>query len=100
MLTPMEAAELASKQSEDIRGEMIEYWLRPDGLNNFEGEQLLSAEEQEPYGPFVLCDSRCNHGTLTDAEIFAYVLDMHGEPPLMFMRSTWWDGEEEDAQEA
>lgn len=101
MLTPMEAAEKATLQSEDVRGEMIEYWLPPMGRQDFEGRDLVSEEEAEPIGPYVLCDSRCNHGTLTDAEVFEYVVGTHGVPPLMFMRTTWWDGkEDEDASQA
>lgn len=96
MPTPLEAAELASAQDEATRGEMIEYWLRPPGRQDFEGRTILSEEESEPLGPYVVADSRCNHGTLSDEEVFAYVLEMHGEPPLMIVRGTWWNGEEEE----
>ncbi|MEN6549943.1 MAG: hypothetical protein ABFE07_28200 [Armatimonadia bacterium] len=95
MRSPMIAAELASRQDESVRGEMIEYWLRPLGEQNFDGKEMVSAEEQEPYGPFVVCDPRCNHGTITDEEVFEYVRELHGEPPLMFLRGTWWNGEDE-----
>lgn len=96
MVTPMQAAEMASQQPETTRGEMIEYYLRPQGETDFEGRETLSPEEQEPYGPYVVCDPRCNHGTLSDEEVFEYVLGLHGEPPLMIVRGTWWNGEGDD----
>jgi len=84
---------VAEASAQDVRehGESIEYWLPPSGQVDFNGRVLVTADEDEPVGPFTVCDPRCNCGTLTDEQVFEYVLMTHGVPPLMFQREPWGD---------
>lgn len=90
----------ASAQPESGHGELIEYWLRPRGQQTFDGQVRVAAEAEEPYGPYCVSDPRLNNGTLTDEQIMEYVVMTHGEAPLMWQRSPWGDGEEEETEGA
>ena len=86
----------AAAQPEDGRGEMIEYWLKLDGRQDFDGEEM--DDNGGAYGPLCVSDPRLNNGTLTDEQVVEYVRMTHGEAPLMWQRQPWND-ENEDTEE-
>ena len=83
------AIKIASAQSEDAPGEQIDFWLRPIPKLDFNGNDISTEEESLADGPYPVADPRCNHGTLSDSEVFEYVELMYGQPPLMFVRKPW-----------
>ena len=86
----------ANAQPETGHGEVIEYWLKLDGRQNFDGEEL--DDNGGAYGPLCVSDPRLNHGTLTDEQVVEYVRMTHGEAPLMWQRSSWGDSGEAEPE--